>query len=282
MASNLGSQSFDGGARAGAPTRDASDAVVPILEGRDLSKQYGVIHALTDVSFKLHAGEVVGLVGDNGAGKSTLLGILSGAIPPSGGEVYVEGERRILESPLDARLLGIETVFQDLALAPDLSISDNIFLGRERLVSGPRRWLAWLDRAGMADYSTELLARLSIQLGRRTSARARSLSGGQRQAVAIARAFAWSSKVLLLDEPTAALGIEQQQHVAQLVADVAQHGLGVMLVSHNLPQVLELADRVLVLRRGRLVIELPKQATDLDEVVRWITGSAESTAGASA
>lgn len=252
---------------------EAVEATPPVLEGRHLSKHYGVIQALNDVSFEVRSGEVVGLVGDNGAGKSTLLGILSGVTSPSHGEIHVEGRRQVFSSPLDARQLGIETVFQDLALAPDLTISDNLFLGRERLVAGLGRWAGWLDRRGMMRYSEEVLGRLSIRIAK-TSSVARSLSGGQRQAVAIARAFAWSSKVLLLDEPTAALGVEQQQHVGALVKEVATHGLGVILVSHNLPQVLELAHRILVLRQGRLVATLSGRDSDLDQVVSWITGSA--------
>jgi simple sugar transport system ATP-binding protein len=186
-----------------------------VSEARNVGKSYGAVRALDNVSLGLHAGEVVGLVGDNGAGKSTLTGILSGAISPSDGAVFVEGKKQVFRTPHDARDAGVETVFQDLALAPDLSVSDNLFIGREQLVPS-LSWCGWLARRGMERQSATELARLSIRI-RSVHSRCRALSGGQRQGVAIARGVIWSSKVLLLDEPTAALGVEQQVQVGRLI-----------------------------------------------------------------
>lgn len=243
-----------------------------VLEARSVSKTYGVVKALDDVSFGISPGEVVGLVGDNGAGKSTLVGILSGATRPSAGTIAVDGVEHPLTSPLDSRRLGIETVFQDLALAPDLSVSDNLFIGREQLVPS-LNWLGWLARREMEQRCAAELTQLSIRIPS-VKVPCRALSGGQRQAVAIARAVIWSSKVLLLDEPTAALGVEQQARVGQLVRTVADRGLGVVLISHNLPQVLDICDRIVVLWRGRLVANIVRSEFDLDRVVQWITGAA--------
>lgn len=242
------------------------------IEARGISKFYGTVRALDTVNLALRAGEVVGLVGDNGAGKSTLTGVLSGAIEPSAGEILVDGKRQVFRSPQDARRLGIETVFQDLALAPDLSVSDNLFIGRERL-SPSLGWLGWLARRDMERRCEAELARLSVHV-RSVKVPCRALSGGQRQAIAIARGVIWSSKVLLLDEPTAALGVEQQAQVGRLIRDVAGRGIAIMLISHNLPQVLDLCDRILVLWRGRLVASMVRGEFDLDRVVRWITGAA--------
>ena len=243
-----------------------------VIEARGVSKSYGAVRALDNVSLELRAGEVVGLVGDNGAGKSTLTGILSGAISPSEGEIFVEGRREVFRTPHDARDAGVETVFQDLALAPDLSVSDNLFIGREELVPS-LSWCGWLARRSMERRCAEELARLSIRI-LSVRSRCRALSGGQRQGIAIARGVIWSSKALLLDEPTAALGVEQQAQVGRLIREVAGRGIAVMLISHNLPQVLEVCDRIVVLWRGRLVANLARNECDLDGVVQWITGAA--------
>lgn len=243
-----------------------------VIEARGVSKSYGAVRALDNVSLSLHAGEVVGLVGDNGAGKSTLTGILSGAIAPTAGGVFVDGRKQSFRTPHDARNAGIETVFQDLALAPDLTVSDNLFVGREQL-SPSLGWLGWLARREMERRSEAELAKLSIRI-RSVRARCRALSGGQRQAIAIARGVIWSSKALLLDEPTAALGVEQQAQVGRLIREVADRGIAIMLISHNLPQVLEVCDRIVVLWRGQLVANLSRQDCDLDHVVQWITGAA--------
>jgi ABC-type sugar transport system ATPase subunit len=245
----------------------------PVVEVRGLSKRYGSIHALRDVDFKIYPNEVVGLVGDNGAGKSTLVNMIAGALKPTSGEIFVDGQRVTFDSPTDARDAGIETVYQDLALAPDLSIWANMFLGRERVVSGPLRWAGWLDRRYMVQRSMSDLERTRIRVASANS-RVGRLSGGQRQAVAVGRAVAWGSRVILMDEPTAALGVEQQHKVGELINNVSAQGIPVLLITHNIPQVYELCDRIVVLFHGRVIAELQRGETHIDEIVSWITGSA--------
>jgi simple sugar transport system ATP-binding protein len=245
----------------------------PRVEVRNVAKRYGSVHALRDVNLKLHQGEIVGLVGDNGAGKSTLVNIISGALQPTSGQLFVGGKQVSFRSPIDARKAGIETVYQDLALAGDLSIWANMFLGREEVVSGPLGWLGWLDRKAMMNRAVEDLKRTRINIAS-VGSRVGRLSGGQRQAVAVGRAVAWGSRVILMDEPTAALGVEQQAKVGELIQTVASQGLPVLLISHNLQQVHTICDRILVLFHGTIVADLRSQDTEIDEIVGWITGSA--------
>ncbi len=245
----------------------------PRVEVRDLTKRYGSVHALRGVNLELHSGEIVGLVGDNGAGKSTLVNIIAGALAPTSGTVLVDGRNVTFRTPIDARNAGIETVYQDLALASDLSIWANMFLGREKVVAGPLGRIGWLDRKAMMVRTGEDLDRTKIRIPS-VAARVGRLSGGQRQAVAVGRAVAWGSRVVLMDEPTAALGVEQQARVAELIQTVASHGLAVLLISHNLPQVYEICHRVLVLFRGEVVANLRPREVDIDDIVGWITGSA--------
>ncbi len=253
---------------AGTPVQGA-----PIIEIRNLSKRYGSVHALRDVNLSLHGGEIVGLVGDNGAGKSTLVNIMSGALQPTSGHILVDGQEVTFKSPIAARNAGIETVYQDLALAPDLSIWANLFLGRERLVNGPGRWVGWLDRKSMMRQSVVDLERTKIRIAS-VSSRVGRLSGGQRQAVAVGRSVAWGSRVILMDEPTAALGVEQQAKVGELIQTVGAEGMPVLLISHNLPQVYAICDRILVLFHGSIVADLRPADTEIDEIVAWITGAA--------
>ena len=246
---------------------------VPRVEVRDLTKRYGSVIALRGVNLELHSGEIVGLVGDNGAGKSTLVNIIAGSLPPTSGTVLVDGREVTFRTPIDARKAGIETVYQDLALASDLSIWGNMFLGREQVAGGPLGRIGWLDRKAMMERSAEDLDRTKIRIPSVT-ARVGRLSGGQRQAVAVGRAVAWGSRVVLMDEPTAALGVEQQAKVAELIQTVSGQGLAVLLISHNLPQVYEICHRVVVLFRGEIVANLRPSEVDIDDIVGWITGSA--------
>jgi ABC-type sugar transport system ATPase subunit len=238
----------------------AGAATVPLLEARGVTRRYGNVLALSEVDLRVMPGEVVGVVGDNGAGKS---------VQPSSGQLLVNGEPVSFRSPKDSRQRGIEVVYQDLALATELSVADNIFLGRERRSS----MLRILDRPRMAKEAEEALQSLAIEIH---SVRARTglLSGGQRQAVAVARAVLWGSNVLLLDEPTAALAVMESEKIGQLVKEVAKRGLGVVLVSHDLPQVHELCDRIVVLLRGRVVANLRRDEINLQDIVMWITGAA--------
>jgi ABC-type sugar transport system ATPase subunit len=245
---------------------------LPALQAEGISKHYGAVTALKDVHLQLAPGEVLGIVGDNGAGKSTLMQILSGGLAPSRGQILLDGQPVAFRSPSEARDAGIETVYQDLALAPDLTVWENMFLGREQLAKGPARWLGVLDKKAMVRRSHEELARTKIRIPS-AGGFCRSLSGGQRQAIAVARAVAWGSKILLMDEPTAALGVEQQARVGELVRSVRDHGVGVAIVSHNLPQVKQLCDRVAVLFRGQLVATLPAADASVEEIVMWITGA---------
>ena len=247
--------------------------VPPVIEARGITKQYGALTALQGVDLRIDPGEIVGLVGDNGAGKSTLIKILSGAIQPTSGELLVDGERMAMHSPLEARRRGIETVYQDLALAPDLTVAENMFIGRELKRPGLLRPIGVLDRRKMNVQAKTELDRLKIRIDSVTD-RADALSGGQRQAIAVARAVAWGRRVILMDEPTAALGVEEQEKVAHLIETVRGGGTPVLLVSHNIPQVHEICDRVVVLFRGRVVADLDTKAVGIEDVVMWITGAA--------
>lgn len=244
-----------------------------LLRAIHLRKNYGHIVALRDASLDVHQGEIVGLVGDNGAGKSTLVKILSGVIQPAGGEILVNGRRVTLKTPLDARNAGIETVYQDLALAPNLTVAENMFLGRERLRRPAVRALGWLDRRAMKTETRRQLERLGITIDS-VDVVVGSLSGGQRQAIAVAKAVAFGGRVLLMDEPTAALGVQQQQMVGRLIRQVRDSGCGVVLISHNLQQVRQLCDRVVVLRHGETVVDLKPSEHPVEEIVAWITGAA--------
>ncbi|WP_437384616.1 ATP-binding cassette domain-containing protein [Plantibacter flavus] len=252
----------------------SSNESTPVLRVRGVTKHYGHVQALRGVDLDIRPGEIVGLVGDNGAGKSTLIGILSGAVAPSSGSVEFLGEPVELASPVEARRLGIETVYQDLALAPDLPIWSNLFLGREQVTTGLLgKLFGWLDRDAMVAEAEQQLTATKIRIGA-TTTRAGALSGGQRQAIAVARAVSWGSHLVLMDEPTAALGVEQQQRVGELIQNVASTGLPVLLISHNLPQVQEICDRVLVLFGGRIVADLDPKQHGVEEIIRWITGAA--------
>jgi simple sugar transport system ATP-binding protein len=247
----------------------------PLIEMRNISKHYGRVAALSNVDFCIYRNEIVGLVGDNGAGKSTLVKILSGAIRPTSGDILINGERVALSSPLDSRAYGIETVYQDLALALHLSAAANVFLGRELKRRGFLGWLGWLDEPLMAHKAQEELAALRIAVGS-VETPCESLSGGQRQAVAVARAVAWTQQAILMDEPTAALGVEEQHQVAQLVREIRHRGISVLLISHNLPQIHNLCERIVVLRHGKVVANLRRDDVSIEDVILHITGASSA------
>jgi ABC-type sugar transport system ATPase subunit len=241
----------------------------PVLRVQSVSKRFGGVHALENVSLELHPGEVLALAGDNGAGKSTLIKIISGVHQPDEGQIFYDGAEVSFENPQRAREQGIETIYQDLALADNLDVGANVFLGREPLkrVFG----LPVLDRKRMRNEAAEALRVLDIRINR-FDLPLRSLSGGQRQAVAIGRAIHWKAKVLIMDEPTAALGVPEQRKVIALIKSLKQSGVGVIFISHNLVDIFAVSDRIVVLRRGQKVGETATQATNSDEIVRWMVG----------
>jgi ABC-type sugar transport system ATPase subunit len=256
---------------AGNPGDGGAAADSAVVEVKNLGKRYGPVTALRGVSFRIRHGEVVALVGDNGAGKSTLVNIVAGALPATAGQIYLDGEPAHFRDAYEARRMGIETVYQDLALANDVPAWANLYLGREITKRGLLGALGWLDKAAMERQAEVAMAATKIRI-KSVRAKVGSLSGGQRQAVAVARAVTWGSKLLLLDEPTAALGVEQQHQVGELIAAVKETGTPVLLISHNMPQVMEVSDRILVLFHGRLIKELVTADTSVEEVVLWITG----------
>jgi simple sugar transport system ATP-binding protein len=243
-----------------------------VLELSGVSKHFGAIQALTDVSLALHAGEVVGLMGDNGAGKSTLVKIIAGNFPPSDGTLTMGGQKVAFHKPTDARVQGIEIVYQDLALCDNLSAAENVFLGRELMRRvGPLRVL---DYRSMFQRAGELFAELKSETRPRDLVR--RMSGGQRQAVAIARTRLSDPKIVLMDEPTAAISVRQVAEVLNLVRRLRDHGIAVVLISHRMPDVFAVADRVVVMRRGRKVADKAAAQTSPEEVTGLITGAIET------
>jgi simple sugar transport system ATP-binding protein len=241
------------------------------LEVLRLAKSYGAIRAVNNVSFGLPVGSITALVGDNGAGKSTVVKMLSGAVRPDAGIVKVRGARVRITDSVGARHLGIETVHQDLALLPNLSVAANLFLGREIMRRGVWGILGQLDRQAMRQQASRMLSELQIRLPSLETPTG-LLSGGQRQSIAVARAVGFASTVLLMDEPTAALGVAQSAAVLTLARAAADQGLAVLIISHIIPQVLELADTILVLRHGRLVGRVERNEADHELLVRLIVG----------
>jgi fructose transport system ATP-binding protein len=246
----------------------------PILEARALVKRYGHVVALNGADLELFPNEILAIIGDNGAGKSTLIKALSGALQPDEGEIRLAGERAHFRSPRDARGAGIETVYQDLAVAPALDIAANIFLGREARRRGPAgRVLRMLDKRGMRREAARHFAELRIGVQAITQP-VEDLSGGQRQGVAVARAAAWASRLVIMDEPTAALGVKETGQVVDLIRRVRDRGLSVILISHDMPHVFELADRVQIMRLGRRVAVVTPQSHTMAEAVAIMTGAA--------
>lgn len=237
----------------------------PLLELRKLSKHFGAVQALTEVDLKVYSGRVTALVGDNGAGKSVTLKTIAGIHPPDGGQIYWEGQPVHIRTPRDSASLGIETVYQDLALCNNLDIVQNMFLGRERT----RR--ALMDENAMETAAVQTLSSLSVTTVQSVRQVVASLSGGQRQAVAVAKAVMWNSKLVIMDEPTAALGVAQTAMVLALTKRLAERGLGVIFVSHNFNDVFEVADQIAVLYLGRLVASIPAAHLDRQMVVDLVT-----------
>jgi ABC-type sugar transport system ATPase subunit len=257
---------------------EASTNGHPLIQARGLTKYYGTIVASDGVDFDLGHGEIVAIVGDNGAGKSTLVKMISGAVTPDAGEIRIDGHVAAIRSPIEARGYGIETIYQDLAMPSNLDVVTNIYLGRERRRRGPLGWLGVIDRKAMRRDVGSHLAELNINLPGHWGTAVESLSGGQRQSVAIARAMVWASRVLIMDEPTAALGVRQSAAVLEIVKQIRQRGISVVIISHILPHVLELADRIVVMRHGRKVADVPAGEVDEHRLIEMIVGFRTSAA----
>ena len=251
------------------------NATAPVLEARGLVKKYGQVVALNGTDFDLLPGEILAIIGDNGAGKSTLIKALSGALQPDEGEIHLGGEPVHFRSPRDARAAGIETVYQDLAVAPALDIASNVFLGREARRRGVLgRAFRLLDKRRMRREAARHFEELGI--GIQSIAQAvENLSGGQRQGVAVARAATWARRLVIMDEPTAALGVKETRQVLDLILRVRERGLPVILISHDMPHVFELADRIHIMRLGRRVAVVTPQTHSMPEAVAIMTGAAQ-------
>jgi fructose transport system ATP-binding protein len=246
----------------------------PILQARGLVKRYGRVVALDRADFDLLPGEILAVIGDNGAGKSSLIRALSGALTPDAGEIRLHGHPVTFRSPLDARAAGIETVYQTLALSPSLSIADNMFLGRELRRAGPLGSVCrMLDRKAMQRIAREKLTELGLLTVQNINQRVETLSGGQRQGVAVARAAAFGSRVVIMDEPTAALGVKESRRVLELILDVRRRGVSIVLISHNMPQIFEIADRIHIHRLGRRLTVIDPKSYTMSDAVSFMTGA---------
>ena len=248
--------------------------MTPILSARQITKKFGRVVALDNCDFDLMPGEVLGVIGDNGAGKSTLIKALSGALQPDHGEVRLEGELVQFHEPLEARRAGIETVYQNLALSPALSIADNMFLGREIRKPGLLgSVLRFLDRSEMEAQSRKLLTELGLLTIQNIGQTVETLSGGQRQGIAVARAAAFGSKVIIMDEPTAALGVKESRRVLELIRDVQSKGISIVLISHNMPHVFEVATRIHIHRLGKRLCVIDPKKYEMSDAVAFMTGA---------
>jgi fructose transport system ATP-binding protein len=256
------------------PAGELVDPSTTVLSARDLVKTFGRVIGLDGVSFDLKAGEVLAIIGDNGAGKSTLIKAVTGAIVPDAGQVFLDGREVHFRSPQDARQAGIETVYQTLAVAPALDIAANMFLGRERRRKGPLGSIfRMLDKSGMKTAAGESMANLGIATIQNMSQAVETLSGGQRQAVAVARAATFATKFVVLDEPTAALGVKETGQVLNLIQQIKARGLPVILISHNMPNVFEVADRIHIARLGGCAGVITPQSHTPTEAVAIMTGA---------
>jgi fructose transport system ATP-binding protein len=254
-------------------TKEQIESQTPILSARGLHKSYGNVTAIDGADFDLYPGEILAVIGDNGAGKSSLIKALSGAVIPDKGTISLDNEEVHFKSPLEARRAGIETVYQDLAVAPALDIATNLFLGREKRRAGPLGSVfRMIDHKGMKEEADRQMK--SLQIGIRSMSQAvETLSGGQRQGVAVARAAAWANKLVIMDEPTAALGVKESGQVLELIKRVRDNGLPVILISHNMPHVFEIADRIHIHRLGKRVAVVDPKEHSMHEVVGIMTGA---------
>lgn len=247
----------------------------PMLKARGLVKRYGRVTALDHCDFDLMPGEILAIIGDNGAGKSSLIKAISGAVIPDAGTVTLEGKEIHFRTPIDARNAGIETVYQTLAMSPALSIADNMFMGRELRKPGFRgSVLRQLDRKRMEEVAREKLSELGLMTIQNINQAVETLSGGQRQGVAVARAAAFGSKVIILDEPTAALGVKESRKVLELILEVKSRGIPIILISHNMPHVFEVADRIHVHRLGKRLCLIDPKDHSMSDAVAYMTGAA--------
>lgn len=247
----------------------------PIVRMEGIHKYFGPVRALQGVDLQLHRREVLGMVGDNGAGKSTLMKVLTGVHQPDQGQIYLAGQPLRFNSPHDSRAAGIEMVYQDLALAGNLNVTANIFLGKEVTTKRLGGILRFLDHQKMADDAANLLHRLRIDI-RSVKYHTENLSGGQRQAVAIARCMGFNARVVIMDEPTAALAVKEVSKVLDLIRGLKELDVAVILISHRMQDIFEVSDRIMVLRQGRKVGDLPRSETNMDEIVALITGAQET------
>jgi len=248
----------------------------PILKARGLVKRFGKVTALDRCDFELMPGEILAVIGDNGAGKSVMIKSLSGALIPDDGTVMLEGKEVNFRSPIDAREAGIETVYQTLAMSPALSIADNMFMGREIRKPGIMgQWFRKLDKPAMEKFAREKLSELGLMTIQNINQAVETLSGGQRQGVAVARAAAFGSKVIILDEPTAALGVKESRRVLELILDVKARGIPIILISHNMPHVFEVADRIHIHRLGKRLCVIEPGDHTMSDAVAYMTGAKE-------
>ncbi|WP_051660828.1 ATP-binding cassette domain-containing protein [Bosea sp. 117] len=254
--------------------KPASAPVTPVLSARGLVKRYGRVTAMDHADFDLYPGEILAVIGDNGAGKSSLIKALSGALIPDDGEIRLDGEVTRFASPMDAQRAGIETVHQSLALSPSLSIADNMFLGREMRRPGVLGSVfRMLDRPAMQKIARDKLSELGLMTVQNINQPVETLSGGQRQGVAVARAAAFGSRVVIMDEPTAALGVKESRRVLELILDVRSRGLPIVLISHNMPHVFEIADRIHIHRLGRRLCVIDPKDHTMSDAVAFMTGA---------
>jgi fructose transport system ATP-binding protein len=245
-----------------------------MVKARGLVKHYGRVTAIDHADFDLRKNEILAVIGDNGAGKSTMVKALCGAVTPDAGTIEIDGVKQFFRSPIEAREAGIETVYQNLALSPALSIADNMFLGREVYKPGfLGKWLRMLDKKHMRDFARRRLSELGLMTVQSIDQAVETLSGGQRQGVAVARAAAFGSKVIIMDEPTAALGVKESRKVLDLIEDVRSRGMPIVLISHNMPHVFEVADRIHVHRLGKRLCVIDPKSHSMNDAVAYMTGA---------